>query len=259
MAVGFAALTLSLFGSLMRSLGILDVSPWPLLIGGMGSLVLAFSIYLTQRIARTDRDLARRLEEVQELTARTLEHERSAREQEIAKRVLEADNLRKTVELEEARQLQMAMLPSSLPRIPGFEMAVHVATASEVGGDYYDFLRDDEGGWTVVLGDATGHGLHAGMVVGVAKSLLWAANGVGDLELMLQRIDAGLGSLQERRASMSLVLVRLIDNGLRIASAGMPPVLVRRSSSGEVDEILLPGVPLGTLLKRRSTAGPSSS
>ncbi len=246
-AVGFAALTLSLFGSLMRNLGVWNVSPWPLVIGGMGSLALAFSIYLTQRITRTDRDLARRLQEVHELTARTLEHERSAREQEIAQRVLEADNLRKTAELEEARQLQMAMLPSSLPRIPGFEMAVHVATASEVGGDYYDFLRDDEGGWTVVLGDATGHGLHAGMVVGVAKSLLWAANGVGDLEVMLQRIDAGLGSLQERRASMSLVLVRLIDSGLRIASAGMPPVLVRRGSSGEIDEVLLPGVPLGTL------------
>ena len=39
--------------------------------------------------------------------------------------------------------------------------------ATEVGGDYYDFLRGDDGSWTVALGDATGHGLHAGMVVGV--------------------------------------------------------------------------------------------
>jgi serine phosphatase RsbU (regulator of sigma subunit) len=246
-AVGFAALTLSFFGSFLRNLGVWDVSPWPLFIGGMGSVVLAFSIYLTRRVVRTDRDLARRLQEVQELTARTLEQEREAREREIARRVLEADNLRKTAELEEARQLQMAMLPRSLPVLSGFGLAVHMATASEVGGDYYDFVCDENGVWTVVLGDATGHGLHAGMVVGVAKSLLQAANGVGDLALMLQRVHSGLASLQERRASMSLLLVRLHGCELQVASAGMPPMLIRRHGSGDVEEVLLPGVPLGTL------------
>jgi serine phosphatase RsbU (regulator of sigma subunit) len=246
-AAGFAALTLSLIASILRNLGVWDVSPWPLIIGGMGGLVLAFSISLTQRIARTDRDLARRLQEVQELTTRTLEQERAARELEIARRVLEADNLRKTVELEEARKLQMAMLPRILPQIPGYEMAAHVATASEVGGDYYDFVRGANGSWTVALGDATGHGLHAGMVVGVAKSLLHAANRAADLEVTLRQIHSGLSSLQERRASMSLVLVRLNGAAAQIASAGMPPALVRKHDSGEVREVLLPGVPLGTL------------
>ena len=122
-----------------------------------------------------------------------------------------------------------------------------MATASEVGGDYYDFLRDHNGTWTVALGDATGHGLHAGMVVGVAKSLLQAANGIPDLGGMLHRIHTGLSSLNDRRASMGLVLVRLNGAVLSVASAGMPPVLVRRHDSGSVDEVLQPGVPLGTL------------
>jgi serine phosphatase RsbU (regulator of sigma subunit) len=209
--------------------------------------VVSFSVYLTRRIARTDRALAERLQEVQELTATTLEQERAAREKEISRRVLEADNARKTGELEEARRLQLAMLPEALPQLPGFDLAVHMATASEVGGDYYDFLRDDDDGWTVVLGDATGHGLHAGMVVGVARSLLQAANGVGELSAMLSRIHTGLANLPERRASMSLVLVRLDGSVLRLASAGMPPVLVRRHDTGDIDEVLLPGVPLGTL------------
>jgi len=246
-AVGFAVLTLALFGSLLRNLGEFEFSPWPLFIGGMGTLVVSFSVYLTRRIARTDRALAERLQEVQELTATTLEQERAAREREISRRVLEADNARKTGELEEARRLQLAMLPKALPQLPGFDLAVHMTTASEVGGDYYDFLRDEDDGWTVVLGDATGHGLHAGMVVGVARSLLQAANGVGDLPAMLSRIHTGLANLPERRASMSMVLVRLDGSVLRLASAGMPPVLVRRHDTGDIDEVLLPGVPLGTL------------
>jgi serine phosphatase RsbU (regulator of sigma subunit) len=246
-AAGFAVLTLTMLGSFARNLGILNVPPWPLFIFGMGGLVLSFSVYLSRRVASTDRSLARRLREVHELTERTLEQEREAREQEISRRVLEADNRRKTTELDEARRLQLAMLPRSLPELRNFEAAVHMATASEVGGDYYDFLRDHNGTWTVALGDATGHGLQAGMVVGVAKSLLQAANGISDLGKMMHRIHAGLSSLHDRRASMSLLLVRLNGTSLRVASAGMPPILVRRRDSGHVDEVLWPGVPLGTL------------
>ncbi len=243
-AVGFAALTASMAGALLRNVGVIEVSPWPMFIGGMGVLVLSLSVYLTRQVARTEHELAQRLVEVEELTARTLE-------QEVSRRVLEADNLRKTAELEEARRLQLAMLPPALPDLPGFDLAVHMATANEVGGDYYDFLRDAGGRWTVALGDATGHGLHAGMVVGVAKSLLQTAVGNGDLAGLLKRIDSGLASLHERRASMGLVLVRLDGDTLRVASAGMPPMLVRHHVSGEVEEVLLPGVPLGTLSEAR--------
>jgi serine phosphatase RsbU (regulator of sigma subunit) len=226
---------------------LIEVSPWPIFIGGMAPMVLAFSIYLTRRVVRTDRELAQRLIEVQELTSRTLEQERAARDQEVARRVLEADNLRKTAELEEARRLQLAMLPRELPELPGLEVAVHVATASEVGGDYYDFLRSGDGAWTIALGDATGHGLHAGMVVGVAKSLLRAGGGTDRLGDMLHRIHVGLATLHERRASMSLLLARLDGLRLRIASAGMPPALIRRHDSQGAEEVLLPGVPLGTI------------
>jgi len=246
-AAGFAVLTLTMFASLARNLGLMDFSPWPLFVTGMGGLVLSFSAYLSRRVARIDHSLATRLLEVQDLTERTLEQEREAREREIARRVLEADNRRKTAELEEARRLQFAMLPSTVPKIPDFELAVHMATATEVGGDYYDFLCDKDGAWTVALGDATGHGLHAGMVVGVAKSLLQAANGTSSLGGVMHRIHSGLHTLHDRRASMSLVLVRLNGTVLNVASAGMPPILVRRRDSGRVEEVLRPGVPLGTL------------
>ena len=61
-----------------------------------------------------------------------------------------------------------------------------------------------------------------------------------------------LGALYElikgaRYASMVMVVIQVMPGLLRVASAGMPPVLILRQATGEVDEVLIPGVPLGTL------------
>ncbi|MCB9249363.1 MAG: hypothetical protein H6613_12865 [Ignavibacteriales bacterium] len=84
---------------------------------------------------------------------------------------MEAENRRKTEELEEARQLQLSMLPKELPQLPNLDIAVYMKTATEVGGDYYDFHIGLDGTLTVVVGDATGHGMKAGTMVTTTKSL----------------------------------------------------------------------------------------
>jgi hypothetical protein len=61
-----------------------------------------------------------------------IEHERHAAE-------LRAENERRAKELEEARQLQLSMLPKKLPQLPNLEIAAYMKPATEVGGDYYDF------------------------------------------------------------------------------------------------------------------------
>jgi hypothetical protein len=65
-------------------------------------------------------------------------------------------------ELEEARQLQLSMLPSDKPSLPHLDIAWYMETATEVGGDYYDYSLAPDGILTFTLGDATGHGLNAG-------------------------------------------------------------------------------------------------
>ncbi len=85
--------------------------------------------------------------------------------------ILEAENERKTKELEEARELQLSMLPKELPQLAHLDIAVYMQTATEVGGDYYDFHVGLDGTLTVVIGDATGHGMKAGTMVTTAKSL----------------------------------------------------------------------------------------
>jgi serine phosphatase RsbU (regulator of sigma subunit) len=214
---------------------------------GVGALALSFSVYLTRRIANTNRELEARLREIDSLTAKAIEQERRVAREEADRRLLEADNRRKTAELEEARQLQLAMLPKQVPQLEGLRIAVHMSTANEVGGDYYDFQTNGNGSCTVVMGDATGHGLHAGMIVGVAKSLFQTCGQEPNLAGALSRIGEGLSSMHRRQASMAMLLARLEGRHVQLASAGMPPVLVWRQSSGVVEEVMLPSVPLATL------------
>ena len=78
------------------------------------------------------------------------------------KKFLQLENNRKTKELDEARNLQLSMLPKVLPQVPNLDIAVYMKTATEVGGDYYDFNVGTDGTLTVAIGDATGHGMKAG-------------------------------------------------------------------------------------------------
>ena len=83
----------------------------------------------------------------------------------------ENEELRKTEELELARQFQLDLLPSYIPRLPEYEIAAKIDTATEVGGDYYDFFEQEDGSIYLVTGDATGHGMTAGMMVSILKQV----------------------------------------------------------------------------------------
>jgi len=74
-------------------------------------------------------------------------------------------------ELQDARELQLSMLPRELPQVPNLELAVYMKTASDVGGDYYDFSQNEDGSLNVSIGDATGHGMKAGTMVSIMKAL----------------------------------------------------------------------------------------
>ncbi len=177
-----------------------------------------------------------------------LEQERYRRRQEVDRRLLEAENERQTSELEEARRFQLSLLPASLPERSDLEIAVFLRTASEVGGDYYDFSQPrGDGSLTIAVGDATGHGARAGTMVTVVKTLLASADADLDLADFLSHATATIRSMNLGRRAMALVLARYRDGVLDLASAGMPPVLISRCPSGEVEEIMTSGVPLGTL------------
>jgi serine phosphatase RsbU (regulator of sigma subunit) len=158
---------------------------------------------------------------------------------------LEAENDQRAKELEEARQLQLSMLPKNMPQSPHLEIEAYMKTATEVGGDYYDFHQSDNGVLTVVVGDATGHGLKAGTVVTAMKSLFRTLAGEDDLPLVFNQSSRVLKEMNLRSLFMGLTMIKLNGPCLRIASAGMPPALIYRAEKGLVEEALIKAPPLG--------------
>ncbi len=209
------------------------------------ALILTMSVYLSKRFADTSRELGEQLRQVRELSAHKLEQERRARAIEIERRLLEAENRRQAEELEVARKLQLSMLPASLPELPELEVAAGMFTATEVGGDYYDFDLADDGTLTVAVGDATGHGMKAGTLVTATKSLFKALDGEAELPETLGRFGRALKRMNLRQLQMALMLARFKAGRLSLAAAGMPPALVHRAASREVESVTVAGMPLG--------------
>lgn len=160
---------------------------------------------------------------------------------------VEAENEQRARELEEARQLQLSMLPRLIPQVPHFEIAAYMKPAAEVGGDYYDFYLSPDGQLTIAIGDATGHGLKAGTVVTATKGLFNHLAGEPDLVATLEQTSRALKQMNLRSLFMALTLVKLTGNQLQCSVAGMPPILIYRASTKSIEEVPLHGVPLGGL------------
>src|SRR5215212_11499736 len=77
-------------------------------------------------------------------------------------------------ELQVARQIQQELLPESLPELDGWRIAAYYGPAREVGGDFYDFLELSSGRLGLVVGDATGHGMPAALVMASTRGMLRA-------------------------------------------------------------------------------------
>ncbi len=243
MMAGLLIFLVASFGGALAGLGRLAVTVGALL------FLASMSAYLARRVARVHMALEARLAEVEELGRRHLEQERRAHAAELESQLLAVENQRKTNELEQARDLQLSMLPARAPETADWEVAWRMWTATEVGGDYYDTADSSDGrGPLLAVGDATGHGLDAGLLVTATKSLFQTGLRDSDLPSLLERISVGLRRLRLRRRNVALLVARLEAGQVRVAASGMPPLLVHRHATGEVEEMLLAGLPLGTAL-----------
>ncbi len=141
------------------------------------------------------------------------------------------------------------MLPRELPQLPNLDIAVYMKTATEVGGDYYDFHVGLDGTLTVVLGDATGHGMKAGTMVTAAKTLFnsYAAN--SDILYTFHEMTRCIKQLQFHMLSMCLTMIKIQGDKITMSAAGMPPVFIYRREDRIIEEHLIKGMPLGTIDK----------
>ena len=166
--------------------------------------------------------------------------------QRMQKQQSEVEEKRRMEELEQAREFQMSLIPQDPPSFKGFEFALHMKTSTEVGGDYYDFFPQDNGALYVVCGDATGHGLNAGMMVSITKAGLFGSD-FNDPGSTTTRLNQTIKAINLGTTRMSLNMAKFSNGSFDFTSAGMPPAYLYKSDKKTVDEILIPGLPLGSM------------
>lgn len=240
---GVVALQAGMLTLLLAQMGVVEFSEIVYLFSELAVILgvpIAVSVFLARNFARTNRDLEAQLVEVERLSEQQIEQERRAAE-------LRAENERRARELEEARQLQLSMLPARVPRLPNLEIAAHMKPATEVGGDYYDFYVGEDGTLTVAVGDATGHGLKAGSVVTATKSLFNAFASESHIPSIFKRSNLALKKMNLRGLYMAMTMLKVKDGRLSVSVAGMPPMLIYRAASRRVEEFVINAVPLGSL------------
>jgi len=145
-------------------------------------------------------------------------------------------NTRLWQELEIARTMQIQMLPATAPAIPGLELEARSLPATEVGGDFYDFLPSCEGRHGLIIGDISGKGLSGAMVMSAAmSSIRFAAEGTCHTAEILTRANERLS--KDLKSNMfvaaCLAMVDPERRQLSYTNAGQPWPLLGRD--GRVD------------------------
>ncbi|HEX5912260.1 MAG TPA: SpoIIE family protein phosphatase, partial [Rubrobacter sp.] len=152
-------------------------------------------------------------------------------------------------ELHVARRIQQASLPEAVPTLEGWEISPNYQPAREVGGDFYDFLELEDGRLGLVVGDATGKGVPAALVMSTTCGMLRAVTQASNYSPgeVLQRVNEAL--FARIPANMFVTCFYAIldprSGTLSFANAGHDLPYVRRS--GDADELMARGMPLGLM------------
>ncbi|MBA4320084.1 MAG: hypothetical protein C0412_16920, partial [Flavobacterium sp.] len=198
---------------------------------GFLCLIISASIYLARDFARTNSII--------------LNKEREAKELEISRRVLEAEDSRKAKELNDARDLQLSLLPQCTTAIGNYDICFQMKAASEVGGDYYDYLISENGEISLVIGDATDHGMKAGMMVSIIKSLFLTHVENTEIKDFFNISSRTIKKMKLKNLYMALMLIKIKGSKLAVSSAGIPPLLIYRKKTDMIEEYIIKGMPLG--------------
>src|ERR671913_2385589 len=151
-------------------------------------------------------------------------------------------------ELRIARLIQQTLLPKTLPKLTGYDIAAYYQPAREVGGDFYDFLRLQDGRLGLVMGDATGKGMPAALVMAGARSMLRAVAQSSDSpgEVLKRANDALVADIPPNMFITCFYAVLDPETGrLRYANAGHDLPYLRQG--GDVEELRARGMPLGLM------------
>ena len=229
--------------------------------GGIDSnerFVLAIIRDITERkrieeeLRQLHKDLEKRVaERTEQLKIAMAKQQEEARERE-----------RIEQELRVARLIQQTLLPKTLPGLPGYDVAAYYQPAREVGGDFYDFLELEDGRLGLIVGDVSGKGVPAAIVMAITRTMLRAAYRLGSPGEILEQannilypeippnmfvtclvalLDTRTGWLQYANAGHDLPYLRHADGVNELRATGMPLGLMPNMSYEQKEVTLKPG------------------
>ncbi len=148
-------------------------------------------------------------------------------------RLAHNEKLRLQNELQDAREMQIALLPEAAPPVEGMEIAGRCITANTVGGDFFDYLELANGRIGIAIADVSGKGLRAAMNATMANGMMHevATTIEASCGRILSRLNAHLYPLMEKQmfTAFSLAILDQDAGVIQWSSAGQPLPMIKRS------------------------------
>jgi serine phosphatase RsbU (regulator of sigma subunit)/predicted ester cyclase len=170
---------------------------------------------------------------------------------EVAEARLEQEVLKRErveQELRVARSIQQASLPKEVPELEGWQIAPYYQPAREVGGDFYDFHLLPGGRLGLVVGDATGKGIPAALVMSTTCGMLrLAAQGSSSPGQMLRGVNEVLFPNIPSNMFVTCFYAILDPHSGRLSYANAGHDLPYLHRNGEAEELRARGMPLGLM------------
>jgi serine phosphatase RsbU (regulator of sigma subunit) len=150
-------------------------------------------------------------------------------------------------ELETAREIQMSILPYSVPQLAGLDIAARYIPMTAVAGDFYDFIVVDEKHLGILVADVSGHGMPAALIASMLKIALAAemAHAADPAKVLLGLNQTLCGKFQHHFVTAAYLFVDMLKGTLTYAGAGHPPLLLWSQSSEGVRYVEENGLFLG--------------
>ncbi len=147
-------------------------------------------------------------------------------------------------EIEIAREVQQRLFPQRLPQIPGVSLAGMCRPALGVGGDYYDLIDLQDGRIGIAVGDVSGKGISAALLMASLRASLrgMTLEGSSDLAKTMKQVNRLVyeSSANNRYATFFFATYNPATRELHYVNAGHnPPMLMRSPANGAADTVRL--------------------
>lgn len=153
-------------------------------------------------------------------------------------------------ELEAGRKVQLSLMPEEEPSVPGWSIWLYTRPANDVGGDLIDFLPLSKKEFAISLGDVSGKGLGAALLMAKLQAIMRA---VADVRSSVAKFGEKVNSIFHRdiasNSFASLAYMRIMEHSgeIKLLNAGQMPPLIKRGD--KIEELEKGDVALGLLPK----------